>query len=255
MEGKPHPNDQELPPGIEQLETGATVKFVAASKEKLPTVVIVHGWRSPVFKETGSYEEPRQLLRESNYHTLSLSLRGHQYSQGDIEQVTRAQHKEDIIAAFEYLKTKSEVDLTKLGAFGVSYGAYMLAVLSSQLPIQRLAMRVPALYPDKGWDTPTQQEVKDPALPEWREVSHTPEENLALGGVSGFRGDILLVSSQYDEDMPPAIPRSYEKAAQHAHVEHVEIQEAQHVLNSSQREEFRAILTHWFKDHYPTTSS
>jgi pimeloyl-ACP methyl ester carboxylesterase len=249
------PQKQELPPNIERLETGATVKFVPASNEKLPAIVIVHGWGSQIFKSESGYENIRTLLKNDQYHTLSLSLRGHQHSDGKIEEVTRAQHEEDVRAAFAYLQTQANVDQSQIGAFGVSYGAYMLSTLADSLPIQKLGLRVPALYPDKGWDEPTKQQIGDPTLPEWRSLPHGAEECRALKGVAGFGGDMLLISSEYDEDMPPAIANSYAAAAKNVHsMEKIEMPGARHHFHGDpfNQEAFEALFDQWFKKQHPS---
>ena len=40
---------------------------------------------------------------------------------------------------------------------GSSYGGYLAAILTTLRPVRWLALRVPALYQDEGWDVPKKQ--------------------------------------------------------------------------------------------------
>ena len=246
---EPDKSSQVVPEGLERLWTGALVKFQLASKERLPTTVIVHGWKSSPFKERGSYEQIAEILRTENQHTLILAMRGSKFTEGDIDTVTRADHEKDILAAFEYLESRPEVDMDNVSAFGTSYGGYLLASMSDRLNIKKLALRVPALYSDVGWDEPSINITeRDENLASWRAQIHDKEESAALRGISNFEGDILIVSSEFDEDMPKSIEEGYVEAGTKASiVTHEVMLGATHALNQDSRKIFNDLYINWIK--------
>jgi len=233
-----------------KLHTGAAYQFTISPQyvggDKLPAVVLVHGWGSKIFSNR-TYTEAAERLRALGYHTLLLSLRGHEDSDGDLDTVSREDHAEDIEAAFAYLAERPEVDTKRLCVFGASYGAYMLAAM----PIRgaRLALlRAPALYPDEGWEQP--KVVKNANLSEWRKVQHTQAESLALRGIAQYKGALSIVWSEHDEQMPTSVLGSYIEAI--GSDDPVEIlYGAKHTLTDEERLKFLVILERFFRDNYP----
>lgn len=239
---------------IEKLKTGAAVRFTMALADKpLPAVLVVHGWGSQIFKLGGIYEKVVKSLNNEKYHCLSLSLRGHQYSEGEIDKVTRREHTEDIKAAFKYLTKRSEVDSARVGAFGTSYGGYLVSTLSSEFPLRQLVLRAPNLYPDTGWEVPTKTIIDDKkVLTPWCNRSHSPEDNRALAGLAGFKGDLLMISSGKDDMVPYPVTESYTHAIGETHsTKYVVLPEAKHSLDQLDREDFVKVFTEWFQEHYP----
>lgn len=242
-------------PNMQKLSTGAAYQFTPAdnyapSMGQLPAVLIVHGWKATVF--TGhTYFGLALKLQAAGYHTLQLSLRAHQGSDGDITSVTRAEHLSDIQSAIDYLAQRPEVDTKRLCAFGTSYGAYLLAFKPEEFKL--LALRAPALYPDSNWEEPTAILVQWPDLKEWRAEKRLSEESRALQGISGFGGDLLVVGSELDEDMPPQVLQSYAQAAAQAksYQEHIILGATHSLAKREYQEEFFAVAGQWFIDHYP----
>lgn len=251
-----------MPDGVVKLSTGAYARFSPGVGEGLlPAVLIVHGWRGEPFHEGGTYDLVSKSLNAIGYHTLLLCLRGHGCAEGDINTVTPFQNNSDIVAAFQYLAEQPDIDPARLGAFGASYGAYLLAAVASSISgFKLLALRAPALYPDieklDCWNRPTSEAVADPTLGSWRSELHTMVESLALSGISHFAGDLLIVPSELDEDMPPAVARSYQQAAIRGHARSVRMHilpGVGHVLQGEHREKFLVLLSKWFEEHYSTS--
>jgi uncharacterized protein len=237
---------------MQKLNTGAAYQFTPADDyngNKLPVMLIVHGWGSAVF--TGKvYFELALMLQSVGYHTMMLSLRGHQASSGDVTAVTREHHLADIDAAFAHLHYRTEVDNARICGFGASYGGYLLAC--KPLGFELLALRAPALYPNDGWDKPTADLIARPDRTTWRSTVRTPQECLALAGIRDFPGDVLVVGSEHDKDMPPQVLESYRGATRRyrSYYEHV-IAGADHRLNEEQLAEFLRVNQTWFTEKYP----
>ena len=252
-----------MPDGIVRLSTGACVRFSSGVGEGLlPAVLIVHGWRGEPFHEGSTYDLVSKSLNMLGYHTLSLCLQGHGCAEGDINTVTPGQNSLDIMMAFDYLSKQPGVDASRIGAFGASYGAYLLSIAAPGVSggLKLLALRAPALYPDieklDCWNRPTSEAVADPTLSNWRGNVHGPQDSLALLGLAHFTGYLLIVSSEFDEDMPPAVAKSYQQAAIRGRARSVRMHTlpgAGHVLQGEHREKFLTILPEWFKDNYPAS--
>ncbi|MEW5873301.1 MAG: alpha/beta fold hydrolase [Chloroflexota bacterium] len=63
-----------------------------------------------------------EALHKGGYSLLALDLRAHGRSQGDTSTFGILE-TQDILAAVDYLRTRQDVDLGRIGAFGVSLGA------------------------------------------------------------------------------------------------------------------------------------
>ncbi|MES2668337.1 MAG: CocE/NonD family hydrolase [Patescibacteria group bacterium] len=228
---------------IIRLPTGAGALFVpapATGKHLSPAIVIVHGWNSRPYSSS-SYALLRPMLLDAGFATLSVFLRGHEQAEGDLGSVTRQDHLDDVKAAFTWLSQRSDINPDRVGALGVSYGCYLLAIASAScpFPLKALALRAPVLYPDAGWDEPTCRFTDNESVREWRQSVRTPEECKALAGLGSFSGSLLIVASEHDESVPPAVVESYLLAAlrtsdQAAFV----ISGASHVLSAEEREIF-----------------
>ncbi|MDE1875141.1 MAG: prolyl oligopeptidase family serine peptidase [Patescibacteria group bacterium] len=232
-----------------KLPTGARARFVRApgsrSKQQ-PAVIIVHGWKSssPI-APTSSYAQLQQEFRRIGYHSLVICLRGHAPSAGDLTKLARIDHFDDVDAGLDWLKSRRDVDIDRLGGYGVSYGAYILAVISSTEDLHQLAFRVPALYPDIGWHKPAIETVESPKLRSWRLKEHSGRSCWALSALSHFGGRVQLVFSKHDEYMPPPVMASYCKACRNATAE-ATVMDAGHVLDNKQREWHAKLLIDWF---------
>ena len=79
-------------------------------------------------------------------------------------------------------------------------------------PVKWLALRVPALYIDAGWELPKLQLHKDQDLRAYRRSFVPAETNRALRACAAFEGDVLIVESEHDDIIPPAVITSYREA-------------------------------------------
>ena len=82
-------------------------------------------------------------------------------------------------------------------------------------PVSWLALRVPALYIDTGWELPKLQLHNDQDLRAYRRNFVATATNRALRACAAFKGDVLLVESEHDDLVPAEVIKSY-RAALHA---------------------------------------
>jgi dienelactone hydrolase len=117
-----------------------------------------------------------------------------------------------VTAAYDMLACHPQVDPAAIAVIGSSYGGYLAAILTTLRPVKWLALRAPALYMDSGWELPKRQLHKDQDLDTYRKSLIPAKENRALRAAASFEGDVLLVESEFDHIIPPAVVSNYREA-------------------------------------------
>src|SRR5215471_9485846 len=115
-----------------------------APARALPGVLFVHGWGGSQGQDLARAREAAGL----GSVCLTFDLRGHE---GDVElarTVTRAQNLDDLVGAYDWLAGQPNVDAAAIAVVGVSYGAYLAAILTSLRAVRWLSLRSPAIYAD-----------------------------------------------------------------------------------------------------------
>lgn len=189
--------------GTEQI--GGTVMSPSPA---LPGVLFVHGWG-------GSQEHDLGRARQAagiGCVCLTFDLRGHERTAAQWETVSRPQNLDDLIAAYDWLVSRDNVDPGAIAVVGISYGGYLASLLSAQRPVRWLALRSPALYKDPGWDLPKRRLHQDPDLAAFRRRSVGWEDNRALAACHDFGGDVLLVEAEHDPVVPHTVIENYAAA-------------------------------------------
>jgi fermentation-respiration switch protein FrsA (DUF1100 family) len=93
------------------------------------TVLLLHGYACRR-QEMLDYA---QVLHQAGYSTMLFDFRNRGESDGDA--VTLGFYeRQDAVAAVEYLRTRSEVDLQRLGVLGISMGAAVAILAAAQAP-------------------------------------------------------------------------------------------------------------------------
>jgi pimeloyl-ACP methyl ester carboxylesterase len=172
---------------------------------QIPGVLFVHGWG-------GSKEQYLARAREIaalGCVCLTVDLRGHAETRPLQETVSRENNLRDVIAAYDLLAGHYGVDRNAIAVVGSSYGGYLASILTSLRPVRWLALRVPALYMDTGWDLPKRQLHKEQDLDAYRKSLIAAAENRALRACAAFDGDILVVESEHDHVVPHEVISNY----------------------------------------------
>jgi uncharacterized protein len=102
-------------------------------QKPVPAVLILHGF-------TGQRMEPHRLfvlfsrlLAEHGIASMRFDFRGSGESEGVFDEMTPSREVEDVVAAYAFLKSRAEINPTKLGLLGLSMGG-MVAALSVAQP-------------------------------------------------------------------------------------------------------------------------
>lgn len=173
-----------------------------------PGVLLVHGWG-------GSQEQYLARAKEIaalGCICLTFNLRGHAETYRQHETVSRESNLADLLAAYDVLSAHPAVDSSSIAVVGSSYGGYLASILTSMRPVKWLALRVPALYMDTGWELPKRQLHKAQDLRTYRQSLVPVEGNRALRACAAFKGDVLVVESELDDIIPHAVISSYMEA-------------------------------------------
>jgi pimeloyl-ACP methyl ester carboxylesterase len=108
--------------------------FIRAAGDSVrPTIVFVHGWpwnrcgnlagQSPIPDATVDFLEPAQALHAAGFHVLLFDLRNHGMSDASPPVTFGLREARDLQAAVSFLRTRSEVDVQRIGLIGYSMGA------------------------------------------------------------------------------------------------------------------------------------
>jgi hypothetical protein len=169
---------------------------------------------------------------------LTFDLGGHGDSTGNLAELSRSDHLEDLTAAYDWLKSATGVDPTRIGVCGASYGAFITCLLIGKRPVKRLLLRAPWLYDD---------EKSRGSLEKQQEKLSELASTTALRNLQNFGGRTLVLESGADEVISHAVIERYLAAG--AQVSHHTIDGATHRLT---REEWKAAfnkeILEWFKD-------
>lgn len=215
---------------------------------KRPIILVIHGWTSSMRR----FPERFQPIVEMGYMCLLFDMRGHGKTGGDLGTYSTKDHLDDCIAAYNFLCSQPNADLTHISVFGNSYGGYLAALVSAKVHVDHLVMSVPANYRDDHFlESHLHKDAEERR--QWRMMEHTPEENKALAAVKQFSGDLLFVEAELDEQIPQQMLIDYRKYA--PKYDYVMIKGADHsCYNPGTNQLFINELTSWFKEFIVASS-
>lgn len=112
-----------------------------------------------------------------------------------------------------------------------------------------LALRVPALYPDAGWETPKARLDKT-EIRAYREQLRTPQEDRALAACEAFEGDVLIVEFGEEDRIPTEVVLSYQSAFKRAKsFTHRVISGGSHAMRDpADQRVYATILINWLEE-------
>lgn len=213
---------------------------------KRPTIIFVHGWGSSEDK----YILRAQPIADLGYICLTFSMRGHGKSEGNIRHLSRRDHLNDCLSAYDFLVKQKHVDKTRISVIGSSYGGYMASLAVSKRNFECLALKSPANYPDEGFaEKPAKDCVVTARLKQFRTNPVTAKENQALKSISAFHGNILVIEAEKDEVIPRQCLVNYVNALPNKEkLTYVIMKNADHASTTKEwNKQFVRILRDWFE--------
>jgi pimeloyl-ACP methyl ester carboxylesterase len=222
---------------------------LATPGARIPGVLFVHGWGGSQAQYHGRAREVAAL----GCVCLTFDLRGHAATAMQRETVSREHSLNDVVAAYDTLAGHAQVDASSIAVVGSSYGGYLAAILTRRRSVRWLALRVPALYVDEGWDLPKLELHKAHDLQAYRRRFVPAKGNRALAACTVFEGDVLIVQSEHDNIVPPPVITSYREACVRARsLTYRCIEGADHGLTSEAcQQRYTALLAQWLGEMLP----
>lgn len=209
-------------------------------------ILFIHGWTSEQ-KWLAQYAE---ALSGLGAICMTFDLRGHGISEGDIKNYSRKDFLNDVLAAYDFLVKAKGVDRNTIRVIGSSFGSYLACLLTLERSVRDLVLRVPANYPDEGFDEPHVNHARQPHVIAWRDKPVEPNENKALKALHNYHGFVLIVESGKDESVPHQTIANYVNAIEDkGRLSYIVMQDAPHSLKDQKfREEYKQILVNWFEN-------
>lgn len=211
----------------------------------IPGVLFIHGWGGSQEQDMVRAEEIAQL----GCISFTFDLRGHARHENERNVVTRADGLADVIAAYDFLVAQDQVDPSAIAVVGTSYGGYLATLLTAERPVNWLALRVPALYPDTHWDVPKAL-IDREEINRYRGHFRTGLHDRALSACEGFTGDVLIVESENDTYVPHVAITSFISAFHRSNsLSYRVLKGADHALrNDSCRRAYNSLLVNWMEE-------
>jgi pimeloyl-ACP methyl ester carboxylesterase len=228
-----------------RVEDQSVQGTLLAPEKLIPGILFVHGWGGTQEQDLARAEEIAQL----GCLCFTFDLRGHAATEPQRQQVTRDDGLADVLAAYDFLAGQEMVDPSAIAVVGTSYGGYLAALLTEHRPVNWLALRVPALYPDDGWDVPKAL-LDRTAVLRYRRRFHAPGKNRALRACNRYEGDVLIVESELDTQVPHPAIASFMAAFRHANsLSYRVIRGADHALQDEAcRKAYNGLLISWINE-------
>ncbi len=110
----------------------------SAGGGKMPVVILITGSGQQDRDETILYHKPYAILADyltkKGIAVLRVDDRWMGKSKGDLEKATSASFAEDVLTSIAYLKTRNDIDTTKIGLIGHSEGGLISYLVYNQWP-------------------------------------------------------------------------------------------------------------------------
>ncbi|HUR76206.1 MAG TPA: alpha/beta fold hydrolase [Sporichthya sp.] len=196
--------------------------------------VVSHGWGS---------ERPTDIpaaLAGAGFPTLAHDLRGHGESGGSIEQASRADWLEDLVAVIDELRSLAPD--ARVGLVGASFGAYLSLMASDTRDVACLSLRVPANLPDDHFEG-TYVDRFGPGNRRREDIY--PPDSRALRALRAFRGPVQLIDAAGDEVIPAKTIEDYAAAVDPSRLSRYTLPGPHHLATPELRGEYIAALLVW----------
>lgn len=193
------------------------------------------------------------LSSRSDITCLTVDLRAHGKTEGTIGNFSSKDFLDDVMAAYDFLVVQPNIDPSRIGVVGESFGGYLASLLSAQRKLAWMVLRVPADYPDEEFNLPKIPTLAQdrPAVSQWREQKREWGATAALRAIHAFRGKILIVESENDDLVPHQTVQNYGDAVSEKRDLRYELmKDAPHSLSQHPdiKKQFNEMVFEWEKN-------
>lgn len=228
------------------LKLSGVFFYPPIQKNKYPAILFVNGWTN---KKHNSYQYAKSLSK-LGFLCFLFDMRNHSKNNANRNMLSNKDFLDDVLIAYDLLHSMDEVDKENISAIGLSFGGYLVTLLSSKRKLINIVLQVPADYPNELFESPVKlSSDKNPEVAKWRKQRKTHKESSALEAIHNFNGDILIIESELDNVIPHQTIKSYlDCINDKKKLRYVIMKGAPHI---SKRREFKneveKIKVDWFK--------
>jgi pimeloyl-ACP methyl ester carboxylesterase len=186
--------------------------FTPENATKEYCVLWIQGWSSSMDSHR---EGVKRMVEQSGITFATLDPAGHGLHKLPLEESTRKQQHEEVVAMFDELILRG---FRKIIVIGGSFGGYLTALLTGKRPVYAAVLRCPANYPDdqfelKFKDTSYQEDyagyMKTAASDDMLKSS------IATKAIQSYPGFVYVLEHELDEVVPAKVPLNYFSLSQH----------------------------------------
>lgn len=175
-------------------------------------VLWLQGWTSSMDSHR---EDVERNSKQSGLAFATLDFAGHGLHKTPIEESTRQQQLDGVIAVYDELRKHC---YNKVIVIGGSFGGYLAALLTGLRPVHAAVLRVPAMYADNELKTPHREtkKCKNPLRDQQDEANDSYiKDNQAVRSIRQFEGSTYVLEHELDEQVPKIMPKTYFANAKH----------------------------------------
>lgn len=168
-------------------------------------VLWLGGWGSTIEKHTPLVTN---IAKRANVSIALPEYAGHGTHPMPLEQTTREQTFNEVVAAFDELKN---LGYRNIIVAGMSFGSYMSALLTAERDPYAVILRGPAIYKDEEFSLPypDRQGYRDQEYEAMKHTVSASSDMDALHAVASYDGSVYVVEHEVDSVIPQNIPRAY----------------------------------------------
>lgn len=209
-----------------------------------PAILFVYGWTGEMRRNF----QYAKSLSNLGYVCCLFDMRGHGISEGDRNTLSSKDLLDDVLAAYDYFSTLKEVDTNNISVISSSFGGYLAAILATKRRVKNLVLRAPADYAKETFEKLKSENTGDKVVG-WRKQKRDFNESFALGGMHTFNGDVLILESEKDAQIPHRTIQNYiDNAKDKSKLTHTLIKGAPHSIRKGKfRDRVEKILLNWFE--------
>lgn len=180
--------------------------YKPAGQPKKLALLFIHGW-------TGKpNDEAAEVMAKNGFWSMTLSLSGHNDSDGKIEDQTRQKSLQEVMVAYDFLKKHIPSNL-KIATIGNSYGGYMTLLLTAERPVAAISLRVASNYVDDRFnEKQLGQGSENKSVFQWRHLELGNKATRALRALHSFKGPIQIIEAELDNAVPHQSTLNYVNA-------------------------------------------
>ena len=215
--------------------------FIPEGKGPFPAVILFHGNGG----KGASTFEAASKLPQIGILSFAFNFTECGISDGDYSIQTHQDALDDAIAEFNVLFSQN-IDKNRIGVVGGSFGGYIASMLLPKFNIKSLVLRAPSACTHNPKDMLDMGDLQ-------HEVDYFKNKGNWVNSesyvnISNFKGQLLIIKSEHDDNVPSHIVDLYFDKARNAKIREMKvIKDADHRLTKDVwKDEFFSIIHDWF---------